>query len=382
MPSALFITTVDITLEAFLLPFAEHLRAMGWRIDALANGAASNGHIADSFDARHEIGWTRSPLSSGSRESAGRVREVVSAGGYDLVWVHTPVAAMITRFALRHRPPRHPAIVYTAHGFHFVRGGQAIPNAVYRAIERGAARWTDYIVTINDEDYAAARAFGTIDPDRIRLVRGIGVDTDRLAPDVVPNDGAIRHELAVPNDAVLVTMVAEFTANKRHTLALDALERVKTPGVVLALVGSGPLEGAIRAEVERRGLGERVRFAGYRRDLPAVLAASDALLLCSAREGLNRSGLEAMALAVPVIGTPTRGIADLIGDDEAGWVSASHSPQDLAAAVDAAAADARERARRGAAARERAVREFDLTRVIAAYDALFAEALALRDGTR
>jgi glycosyltransferase involved in cell wall biosynthesis len=174
-----------------------------------------------------------------------------------------------------------------------------------------------------------------------------------------------------------VTMVAEFGAVKRHELAIDALARLRDPRVRLALVGDGPLEGRVRAQVERLGLTDRVTFAGYRRDIPAVLAASDALLLTSKREGLNRSVLEAMASGIPVIGTDTRGIADAVGVD-AGWIVSTNEPRGLAEAIDAAAADPDEIARRGAAARERACAEFDMDSIVAAYDGLYREALSHR----
>ncbi|MRS11750.1 MAG: glycosyltransferase [Actinobacteria bacterium] len=376
MPSALFITTVDITLEAFLFPFAGRLRAQGWRLDALAHGATANERIAGSFDARDEAAWTRSPLSPGSLTSAPHVRRMVREGGYDVVWAHTPVAAMLTRYALRKHVPGHPAVIYTAHGFHFYEGGSARTNRLYRSIERRAARWTDFLVTINREDFDAACTFGTIRADRVRYIPGIGVDVDAYRSTSLAEAQQVRRELNVPEDAVLVTMIAEFTANKRHDLALDALARVRDPRVVLALVGDGPLEAHVRAEVARRGLEARVRLAGYRRDLPAILAASDALLLCSEREGLNRSVLEAMAAGIPVIGTATRGIADAVSDAE-GWIVPKDDPVTLAAAIDEAAADPAERDRRGAAAHERAVREFALEGVLEAYDALFAEALTL-----
>ncbi|MBN1193316.1 MAG: glycosyltransferase [Coriobacteriia bacterium] len=384
MSSALFITTVDITLEAFLLPFAEHLRSRGWRVDALANGATTNDRLAPSFDNRYDIDWTRNPLSLGSLASAKRVRHVVADGGYDIVWVHTPVAATMARFALRKRPQGQPVVVYTAHGFHFHASGSPLSNAVYRSIERWAARRTDHLVTINDEDFQAAKALGTIASSSVHLIRGIGVDTRAFAPGAVCADdsAAVRAKLQVPESSVLISMIAEFGANKRHSLALHALALVRDPTVVLAFVGTGPLEDKVRAEAASLGLSERVRFAGYRHDVPTVLAASDAVLLCSAREGLNRSGLEAMAAGVPVIGTPTRGIADLIGADEAGWVATSHSAEALAEVIDEAAAHPGERARRGAAGRRRAETDFSLSQILAEYDALFARALASRGDGR
>lgn len=380
MPSALFVTTVDITLEAFLLPFADHLRERGWTVDALAAGSTTNERIAPHFDQRLEASWSRNPLSEGSLRAVRQVRRVVKDGGYDLVWVHTPVAALVTRFALR-RPSTRPAVVYTAHGFHFHKGGHILANAGYRALELAAAEWTDALVTINCEDLGAAQRFDTIDDGRIHLVRGIGVDTDRFRPKAVSRQKAawVRRKLDIPAKAPLITMVAEFTPNKRHELALAAFERARRADAVLLLVGDGPARERIENDVTGSPIADRVRFAGYREDMDAVLAASDALLLCSAREGLNRSGLEALASGAPVIGTPTRGIADLIGDDESGWLARSHHPDDLAAAIDAAAADAAQRKARGARARERAVTEFSLAHVLAAYDEIFSQALAARD---
>jgi len=386
MPSALFVTTVPITLEAFLLPFADHFRGLGWRVDALANGAAESSDLEGHFDQRFDVAWSRNPLSpSNLLGTSRRVRDLVVAGGYDVVHVHTPIAAFVTRFGLRglrSRAGARPIVIYTAHGFHFYRGQSALPHAFFRTIERVASRWTDYLVTINREDFDAARSLGGIAPDRVRLIPGIGVDCDRFAPGAVSAEEVARARAELgggsrPGERFLLTMVAEFGAVKRHEHALEAFALVRDAHVHLALVGDGPLRTAVEAHVERLGLHDRVTFAGYRRDLPAVLAASDALLLTSAREGLNRSVLEAMASGRPVVGTDTRGISDAVGAD-AGWIVGRDDPRALADVIDTAATDPDEIARRGAAARDRACREFSLDRIVSAYDWLYREALASR----
>jgi len=381
MPSALFVTTVASTLEAFLLPLADHFRAQGWDVDALANGASEATGIESHFGRRFDVSWSRNPLAPANLFGTSRaVRRIVTEGHYDIVHVHTPVAAFVTRYALRSLPrTSRPVVIYTAHGFHFYAGQRWLPHAVLRTMERIAARWTDYVVTINREDFDAARALGTIAPDRVRYIPGIGVDTARYAPGAVPSAevARVRSELGATADQFLVTMIAEFGAVKRHGFALQAMTRVRDPRIVLVLVGEGPLESEVRAQVSRLELAERVRFAGYRRDIPAVLLASDAGMLVSEREGLNRSVLEAMASQRPVFGTHTRGIADAIGPD-AGWIVAKNDPAALAAALDEAAGDPQEVARRGLAARQRVVAEFSVDRVIDAYDGLYDEALASR----
>lgn len=380
-PSALFVTTVPITLEAFLIPFAEHFRSHGWRVDALSNGATQHAAIHSAFDNRYDITWSRNPLNPSELfDTWARVRRVVIEGGYDIVHVHTPIAAFMTRYALRTLPAdQRPVIIYTTHGFHFYTGQGALGHTAYRTLERTAAKWTDFIVTINREDLEAARRFKGIPNHRVRYIPGIGVDIARFAEGSVSADttAAVRAGLDVPADAFMLTMIAEFSPVKRHAHMLDALARVEHQDVVLVLVGDGPLEPDVRDHVRRLGLGSRVRFAGYRRDIPEVLAASDAVALVSHREGLPRSVLEAMAAGRPIVGTDTRGITDAVGED-AGWIVPKADVAALAAAIDSAAGDRDEARRRGGKARERARREFSLDRILDAYDALYSEALTAR----
>jgi glycosyltransferase involved in cell wall biosynthesis len=308
------------------------------------------------------------------------VRDLVRSGNYDIVHTHTPIASFVTRYALRrHDAASRPVVIYTAHGFHFFEGGPGVTNRVYSTTERAAARWTDYLVTVNREDYDAARAFGTIDPARVRYIPGIGVDTDRYSPEAASKAQRerLRVDLDIAPENFMLAMVAEFSPVKRHTHLFQALALLKQQRVTVVLVGDGPDEPKLRDAVESLGIADRVRWAGYRRDIPALLAAGDGLVICSQREGLNRSVLEAMATGLPVIGTRTRGIADAI-TEKTGWLVPKDDPSALALAIEAAASDPLEARRRGDAGRERAVAEYALPLIIDAYEELYREALASR----
>jgi hypothetical protein len=156
MHRLLMVTTVPATFD-FLAPFAAHFRRAGWTVDALS-GAGDGFRERDRFDHAFAVEWSRNPLDPRNLGRApARVREVVARGRYDLVHVHTPVAAFVTRFALRRRTGRAPRVVYTAHGFRFHPGGRPWSNAAFLSLELLAARWTDYLVVMNAEDAAAAR---------------------------------------------------------------------------------------------------------------------------------------------------------------------------------------------------------------------------------
>lgn len=379
-PSALFVTTIPLTLEAFLLPFAELLRDQGWRVDALANGASSYEPIKGAFDRRFDVRWRRNPLApSNLMGTATHIRELVGRVGYDVVHVHTPVAAFVTRRALRSLPDDvRPTVMYTAHGFHFYEGQRALTHLVYRTLEARAARWTDMLVTMNEMDYDAARTFGTIDPADVRFVPGVGVDVEVFSPLALTDHGKdeLRRSIDVDPDEFLVAMVAEFSPTKRHELALEAFALLDDPRAVLVLIGSGPRRAAVERIVARLGLDDRVIFLGQRPDVDLLLCAADVALLTSEREGLPRSVLEAMSCGTPVVGTRTRGIVDAIGDDS--LVAAHDDAAGVAEILRGLVGDRERLARLGKEARGRALAEFSLSAVLDAYEDLYTEAFDRR----
>lgn len=374
MTKLLVVTTIPLTLKAFLLPYAHHFRAQGWQVHGMASGISADARCREAFDAVHEIDWSRNPIDP--RNFFGRpeaIRALIDREGYDLVHVHTPVAAFVTRFALRGR--RLPKVVYTAHGFHFHEGGSGVKNAVFLTLEKLAARWTDHLIVINKDDEAAALRHGLLTPERIHYMPGIGVDTEALAPETVSPTAvaAVRRDLGLGDTDQLLLMVAELSSRKRNHDAIDALARVKRPGVHLALAGTGPQEQALRALAAERGVAERVHFLGWRGDVPALVRASMGTLLTSEQEGLPRCALESLSLGVPVIGTDIRGTRELLADG-CGLLVPVGDVGRLAEAMVRMLDRPGETAAMGRLGRER-IADYDVRRVIAMHEAVYRQAL-------
>lgn len=159
MNKILIVTTIPSTINAFLLPFVEHFRAHGWKVDAMARGISANAQCLAAFDQVWDIEWSRNPLNPLNLIAAPQIiQKIVEKEKYDLVHVHTPVAAFVARYALKNLKKRlNTKVIYTAHGFHFYQGGKALKNALFLALEKLAGYWTDYLVVINREDQAAAQ---------------------------------------------------------------------------------------------------------------------------------------------------------------------------------------------------------------------------------
>jgi glycosyltransferase involved in cell wall biosynthesis len=359
-----------------MLPFVEYFRARGFTVDGMARDITRCTQCTASFHHVWDVGWSRNPLDRQNLlEARRRVGDVVRSQGYDLVHVHTPVAGFVTRVALRRlRRTGRPRVIYTAHGFHFYRGGPKLRCAAFRALEKLAGRWTDQLVVINREDEEAARRL--VAPDRVHYMRGIGVDLDRYDPKSVAAEDVlrVREELGLGVADSLFLMVAEFNPGKRHRDAVAALARQRRPDVHLALAGTGPLMDDTRRRARDLGLANRVHFLGFRSDIPALVRASVAVVLPSEREGMPRSIMEALSLGVPAIGTRIRGTADLLEGGCGLLVPVGDVPA-LAGALSTVLDDpagAEHMVRRG---RERIV-DYDLRKIIACHDTLYRHALA------
>jgi glycosyltransferase involved in cell wall biosynthesis len=377
VPKMLVVTTIPTTLRDFLLPFARHFRARGFRVDALAEGVSAFPECVAAYDRVWDVTWSRNPLDPRNFYTAPRrVHDVALREGYDLVHVHTPVAGFVTRYALRHlRRQGALRVIYTAHGFHFYRGGPRLRGAVIRGLEKLAGRWTDYLVVINSEDEQAARRYGLVPPERVRYMPGIGVDMQYYGPDSVSESQvvAVRRELRLAPGEVLFLVIAEMIPRKRHTDVLRAFARLGRPDTFLALAGDGPQEGPLRRLAAALGIGDRVRFLGVRRDVPALVLASAATVLASAQEGLPRSIMESLSLGVPVIGSRIRGVADLL-DGGCGLLVPCGDVAGLAGAM-AHLLDHPEEARAmGRRGRER-MAAYELRHILKLHEALYDEAL-------
>jgi glycosyltransferase involved in cell wall biosynthesis len=318
MKKLLVVTTVSETITSFLLPFVRHFKNQGWQVDAMSQGVSQNPECLAAFDKVWEIKWSRNPLDPRNLIIAPPlIQEIVKQQQYDLVHVHTPVAAFVTRYALRNlRKSGKIRVIYTAHGFHFYPGGNPIKNLIFLNLEKIASHWTDDLVVINRTDESAAQHYQLIEPNSLHYMPGIGIDLQYYSQNTISEETVARvyQELGISSDNPLFLVVAEFIPRKHHQDVLLALARVGKPEVHLALAGDGLLLRQMQLLAKELGIEHRVHFLGYRQDIPALIKAATATILVSEQEGLPRSIMESLAMGTPVIGSDIRGVKDLLKD--------------------------------------------------------------------
>jgi glycosyltransferase involved in cell wall biosynthesis len=268
--------------------------------------------------------------------------------------------------------------VHTFHG-HSLEGYFS-PAAArgFLAIERMLARRSDRLIAVSDEVKHDLIRLGIGSPQGIKVVP-LGFD---LAPFGADSDrgrkrAEKRSEWGIDPEARVVTLVARLVPIKRVDRLLSIAQRlvVEDPGLRFVVVGDGELHASLRADPRALVLGERLFWAGFERDMPAVYFASDVVVLTSDNEGTPVSLIEAQAARVPVVSTRVGGTSSAVAVGDGGWLVDVDDYDGFARSVQAAL---RSGPRTAGRARERMLTTFSLDRLVGDMEEIYRELVRRR----
>jgi glycosyltransferase involved in cell wall biosynthesis len=182
--------------------------------------------------------------------------------------------------------------------------------------DRLTNRLSTHVIAVSDSTRSFLVEKEGVPADRTTTVHN-GIDLEKFRPRPEQR-AAAREKWNLPANAFVVAGIGRLTFQKNFALFLDVAAAVvrEHPHAVFVLVGTGEDEPALRAQAERLGLGERVRFLGYVADMPALWPAFDCLLLTSRYEGLPITILEAMACGTPIVASNLDGMREILRDGE------------------------------------------------------------------
>ena len=363
------VAAIDFQVRHFLLPLMRALRDRGHLVEvAAADGPDLDQARAEGF-AVHPVPFARSLDVAAHLRAYRRLRDLLRRHRFDIVHGHYPVAGQLARLAARAAGV--PQIVYTSHGYSFLKPGNILVRALMFGSEALAARCQTTLFTQSSEEARLAVRL-RLAPPRGAIAIGNGVDPARFRPardEADRNDRArLRAEAGTPDTAVVLVIVSRLVAHKGHAELFAAAERlpeahVWVVGERLASDHGRRIDAAIeRAKVR---LGSRLALLGRRADVERVLRAADIFVLPSHFEGMPRTVAEAMMSGLPVVATAIRGTREQVVDGETGRLVPVGDVGALVAALEPLVADPALRARYGAAARARAEALFDERLVIA-----------------
>ncbi|MGO9799745.1 MAG: glycosyltransferase family 4 protein, partial [Candidatus Binatus sp.] len=267
------------------------------------------------------------------------------------------------------------AVIETCHGPEVWRMGKGLRGRVW--VDRQVGRLVDQYIAVS---HAAARhliATKRVPKTKVRVIHN-GRDLDRFAPTDAQRRTATRATLGLGDEPVCLTL-ARLDGQKGHRHLIDALAILapRQPKLVTLLAGEGPLEAGLRAQCAALGLADRVRFLGYRRDVPELFEAADLVVLPSLYEGLPLVAIEALAARRPMVATEVDGTPEVVIHERTGLLAAPANPPALAAAIERLLDDPALASRLASEGCKYVRENFALQRQIEQTAALYSELIAM-----
>ena len=316
-------TVVKTHINVFHLPYLKWFKEHGYEVHVAAkNDFISEPCIIPNCDKYYDVKFARFPFSKTNIKAYKQLKKLIQENNYDIIHCHTPVAGVLTRLAARRN--KNTTVIYTAHGFHFLKGAPLLNWLIYYPVERFCARYTDKLITINKEDYERAKRFKLRKNGKVYYVPGVGINLEKIQ-NLKVNVKQKKKELGISKNIPILLSVGELNKNKNHETVLQALSKLKDQNFIYLICGRGVLKEYLERKIQELHLENKAKLLGYRSDVIKILKTADLFIFPSKREGLPVSVIEAMAAELPVIASNVRGNRDLIAKENL------FEPEDIAA---------------------------------------------------
>lgn len=225
-------------------------------------------------------------------------------------------------------------------------------------------RLIDRFVAISDHIRKVMVSDGIAEDKIVAIHSGVNLNKKTQLPG---SDGSKdkKVEKPVPDDAILIGTVAAFTKEKDYPTLLKAASQVigERPGVYFIALGEGKLLADMKKIAAQSGINEKFIFSGFQSGVEEYLKRFNIYVMTSLNEGLGTSLLDAQAHGLPVIGTKTGGIPEIIEHEVNGLLVEPQNPEKLAEAIIKLVDDPKLRKRLGEKALE-TVQKFDIEKTV------------------
>ena len=288
-------------LKRFHMPYIEALREVA-TVKLLADGEGVD----------FSIPFHKRFFSLSNLKSIKRIRSVLVREQFDLILVHTTLAAFLVRMATVGMKNR-PYVKNVVHGYLFSEDGKGLRNKVLLLCEKLLANRTDEIVVMNEEDLRIATKH-RLCKGSVSFIYGMGLPKEK-AP--VNAESALRACFAHNANDLLCTFVGELSSRKNQAFLIHAVKRLRRIGVPIKLLLLG--EGAERQRLEELiaslSLEEHVFLIGNVDNVSDYLSVTDLYVCASTSEGLPFNLLEAMDAGLPILASSVKGQTDLLEEE-------------------------------------------------------------------
>lgn len=247
---------------------------------------------------------------------------------FDLVTTHTSKGGFLGRLAAKLAGARH--IVHHAHGFAFRETQGRWTRRFYVLLERIAARACSVIISVSEDHRRDAIRERVAAAEKIVTILN-GIDVGSFGCTSMQE---ARQKLGLETKDTLIGVASRLAPKKGLEDMIQAFQQIHQfhPDARLVLLGEGPSQLELERQAQSTGLGDRIHFPGFRRNVPELLPAFDIIAQPSISEGLSLAILEAMAAGKPVVACDIPGTREIITSGVNGILAPPSDPPAMAMA--------------------------------------------------
>lgn len=289
-----------------------------------------------------------------------------------IVHTHTSKAGILGRCAAKLAGV--PTIVHTPHGHVFYGHFGPLASRFFLLVEKILAFITDRMIALTESEREDYIRFAVSNPNKIITIHS-GVEVDHYMKAEV-NVEEKKKTLGIDPKVLVVGTVGWLLPIKGPIYLLRAMERVwlNHPEIQLIFVGKGDLENELRKKASQIGVTKKVKFLGWRDDIPEIMHILDVFVLPSLNEGMGRVLIEAMAAGKPIIASNVGGIPDLVIQGQNGLLVPAKDIKALAEGIEYLLENQRERIEMGEKGRKMAT-NYGVNSMVEKIDRLYLELL-------
>jgi len=241
----------------------------------------------------------------------------------DIVHTHSTKAGILGRFAgysLKGKWAENlPAVVHTIHGLAFHRYQSQWLNKFYIAIEKSAAKRTDFFISVANAMTAQATAVGIGRPEQFITAYSAIEEDGFLEPISEERKRDFRRKYEIDEDSIVLVTIARLFMLKGHEYIIESAKQLskRFENCIWLFIGDGNLSEHFKQQVCQLGLAEKVKFTGLLppSQIPLAIQSSDILVHCSLREGLARTLPQAMLCGRPAVSFDVDGAREVVNEN-------------------------------------------------------------------
>jgi glycosyltransferase involved in cell wall biosynthesis len=257
------------------------------------------------------------------------LRNVVQHGQFDLIHTHSSKAGFLGRSIAR---LSNVPVVHTPNGLYYL-GQSGIKRWFYQTLERAAGRLTTQMIAVSEGERIVIARDRLVRPDRLCVIEN-GVDAWQIRDEAnVIQARQLREWCGINGQQPIIGAAGRMVAQKDPLTFVRAAAQLRQtyPSAQFVWCGDGELRTA--TEQLAAQLNVPLITTGHQENSAAIMCSFDVFVLPSIYEGLPFALLEAMALGIPIVASDISGVRDVLGNQQAGWLTAPRDATALATTI-------------------------------------------------